>query len=502
MRRTLYIIGLFLLTSFSLHAQEETSVNNEGMNNEAEPYEAPISYMFGHHLSMNIGGGLHTMMSNPANGHWEKGFGGLFEAKYQYIPKHIGFSGGLKLTMRNGFTTANYTYNARYTHPGNGQICTLTASFNDLKERESMWAIEMPLQLLIASSTNKSWNFLAALGAAVSLPFTGKYKVVDGSFSTTGKFEQTQMTELEYLSDYGFRTYYPDDTKSDKIKYNLLGLNAIVDLGLLHNIKEEMGIYFGIYGTYGLLNACKENDALPYNGHNYWGLYNSKQVSKITPIEAGVKIGVFFSFHDTEREIDETNRILAERVDQERQEAEAAAAERAARVAERSRKQELEKAEQEKRARELAGVQEASRQEAYDALKAIKENAKFANINATPIFPSSTDKHFITLRKYLESNPDAKLILTGHTDNTGTPAKNFVNGQHRAEAFKTALVKKNIPRGRIGCVSKGETEPIADNDTPEGRAKNNRVEIDIVDQSGSIMNTNNEPLHNEDSEGE
>ena len=133
-------------------------------------------------------------------------------------------------------------------------------------------------------------------------------------------------------------------------------------------------------------------------------------------------------------------------------------------------------------------------------MKEIKNAAKYANVNASPLFPKEADQYFLTVRKYLESNPEAKIIITGHTDNSGTPAKNIVNGQHRAEAFKNALVRKNIPRNRIGCVSKGETEPIASNDTPEGRGQNRRVELDLVDSGAS--STNDASIEEEEDEEE
>lgn len=195
-----------------------------------------------------------------------------------------------------------------------------------------------------------------------------------------------------------------------------------------------------------------------------------------------MKLGLYFSFHDVEREVSEANKILSDHVDIQRQYADEAAAERATKEAEKNQKAELERLKQERIRKELQGIREASRQEANEALAVIKASAKYANANGTPFFPATVDEHFLTLRKYLESNSDAKIIITGHTDNSGTPAKNIINGQHRAEAFKTALVKKNIPSDRIGCVSKGETEPIADNDTEEGRQKNCRVDLDIVDQ--------------------
>ena len=69
--------------------------------------ETAPQYFLAHHLNFNLGGGLHTLMSNPLYGHWEKGFGGMFEARYEIVPKMVGFGTGLKMTLRNSATTSN-----------------------------------------------------------------------------------------------------------------------------------------------------------------------------------------------------------------------------------------------------------------------------------------------------------------------------------------------------------------------------------------------------------
>lgn len=72
------------------------------------------------------------------------------------------------------------------------------------------------------------------------------------------------------------------------------------------------------------------------------------------------------------------------------------------------------------------------------------------------------------------------IIAVGHTDFIGTDAYNFKLGQRRAEAVKAYLVSKGIENKRIFTDSKGEKQPIASNQTPSGRAKNRRVELEVV----------------------
>ncbi len=72
------------------------------------------------------------------------------------------------------------------------------------------------------------------------------------------------------------------------------------------------------------------------------------------------------------------------------------------------------------------------------------------------------------------------VIAIGHTDSIGSNAYNQKLSVRRAAAVKTYLVSKGIPANRIYTEGKGETQPVADNKTKEGRAKNRRVEIEVV----------------------
>ncbi|RST55559.1 outer membrane protein OmpA [Variovorax sp. MHTC-1] len=72
------------------------------------------------------------------------------------------------------------------------------------------------------------------------------------------------------------------------------------------------------------------------------------------------------------------------------------------------------------------------------------------------------------------------IIAVGHTDSIGTDAYNQRLSVRRAEAVKAYLVSKGIERNRVYTEGKGEKQPVADNKTREGRAKNRRVEIEVV----------------------
>ncbi len=72
------------------------------------------------------------------------------------------------------------------------------------------------------------------------------------------------------------------------------------------------------------------------------------------------------------------------------------------------------------------------------------------------------------------------IVAVGHTDSIGTEAYNQKLSVRRAEAVKAYLVSKGIDKSRVYTEGKGEAQPIASNSTAAGRAKNRRVEIEVV----------------------
>jgi OOP family OmpA-OmpF porin len=77
--------------------------------------------------------------------------------------------------------------------------------------------------------------------------------------------------------------------------------------------------------------------------------------------------------------------------------------------------------------------------------------------------------------------PNAKLLISGHTDNVGDPLTNLTLSLQRANAVKGYLFSEGgVPLNRLKATGKGEDYPIADNTTKEGRAKNRRIEIKVT----------------------
>lgn len=80
---------------------------------------------------------------------------------------------------------------------------------------------------------------------------------------------------------------------------------------------------------------------------------------------------------------------------------------------------------------------------------------------------------------------DKQITVEGHTDSIGTPENNRELSKERARAVREYIVSKGLDGGRVRAVGRGESEPIANNSTPEGRANNRRVEL-VIEARGKI----------------
>jgi OmpA-OmpF porin, OOP family len=80
---------------------------------------------------------------------------------------------------------------------------------------------------------------------------------------------------------------------------------------------------------------------------------------------------------------------------------------------------------------------------------------------------------------FMTENKDKSVNLGGHTDNVGTEAYNQALSERRVNSVKTYVVGKGVDSGRVSGQGFGESKPIADNKTADGRAKNRRVEIKV-----------------------
>jgi outer membrane protein OmpA-like peptidoglycan-associated protein len=97
-------------------------------------------------------------------------------------------------------------------------------------------------------------------------------------------------------------------------------------------------------------------------------------------------------------------------------------------------------------------------------------------VNKSVILESSFSE-LDSLASYMRQNPDLKLMISGHTDNTGNDAQNQKLSMDRAKAVADYLQSKSIPEQRISHNGYGSSKPLSSNNNEKGRGKNRRVEF-------------------------
>lgn len=93
---------------------------------------------------------------------------------------------------------------------------------------------------------------------------------------------------------------------------------------------------------------------------------------------------------------------------------------------------------------------------------------------------SSSYKALNDLYQVMKLKPTLIIEIGGHTDNVGTPESNMKLSQERANTVRNYIINKGIAANRITAKGYGDTMPVADNSTEDGRSKNRRTEVSII----------------------
>ncbi len=444
------------------------------------------------YFGVSFGGGLNTMLYKPANGQQQVGAG--FDAALYYgrfFNKTVGLGVGLNYSWANAYATYNWNeVTPGLIHASNPNIdYTLTTGFQDFVERQNVGVLSIPVEVLFRKAFNRS-ALIGGVGLSVDFPIHGAYYAKGGSYKTSGMFPSLGNYAVEDMPEHGFSTY--NTTQNAKFNNRAkVGASVIGDLGVRVALNDNWGMYFGIYAGYGftnLLAEAKADEMIMVNPTNsaqidYRGTFDSNQAAKANLLKAGVKIAIDFGWPAVDKKALEAERIAREQfvadsiANEQRIAAEIAAREKAEAERIAREKAEAERIAAEKAAAEKAEAERIAAEKAF--IQRVEAISVHFDVEGAKLNIPEAEKAVVDeLCEKMKADKSIKIVITGHTDNYGDPRQNLeFYGIRRAESLRDYMVKQGVDVNQIRCASKGQTEPIAPNNTREGRAQNRRAVI-------------------------
>lgn len=296
-------------------------------------------------LQVNLGGGVHMLKYKPVNGDLRLGWGGLAEIQYQAMFNHnLGIGIGVQVSNLNGKAYYDMSYKATdFMLPGALYPATVETKFYHWGERQRVYQVSVPVELIVRAPLSVRCAFQMGLGATVDFPFKATYKPTDGNYVRTAYMPNTNVT-YEDMPEHGLGTFSFGSQREEELELNKYGVGLLADLGFVINLSNNTGLYLGVYGNYGLMNynpKYEQNLMLVQEGY-YRNTFASNQVGKVYPLEAGLKIGLRFGMG---KDVDWKANLAAEQ---------AAAAQAEAERLEAARQAEAERLAAEQKAKEEA----------------------------------------------------------------------------------------------------------------------------------------------------
>lgn len=475
-----------------------------------------------HELSVNFQGLGFGSMPFHGDETWSDhpGLSLGFSVGYTYwFNEHVGFRTGLRmnrLSHNQEIKNLDMPFSQQLTAtslglPGGSALTTVdfVARAASVQEEWQYTFVELPLQLALEYS-NVYFNVGLSLSKAVQA--TGNYSYDSPSCDIVGlpdySIDMSATPVPVALSGETER----DIKNRDMEKPFYLLLDA--EVGYNFPVGECTSVGVGLFARYAPVRHKTDNDGAAYTVNattpptfNVARPSKTAMADKAGYYEVGLSLGVNFGFCKSRKDAAEPSYVLAPR--DEKSEAELAAlkaarekaenelaamkaarekaeAEMAAMKAERD-KAEAERLAAEKAAREQAAHQQNAQQqnaqqakaEAQKKLEAIGATVYFKSSGTKAQFDEKTDDAIHAICDAMKADQNLKVTVYGHTDNTGSLKANMKYGKQRAQALKNYMVKLGAPAKNITCESKGPKEPVADNKTKEGRAKNRRATVEL-----------------------
>jgi len=153
---------------------------------------------------------------------------------------------------------------------------------------------------------------------------------------------------------------------------------------------------------------------------------------------------------------------------------------------------------QETEARKAAEARAARAMESLAKIAQVKEEARGMVITLSgqvlfvtgksELLPAAQDQLGLVAKALQDQGEIRPIVVEGYTDSVGSDTSNMKLSQDRADAVRAFLVSKGLPSDKLTSVGKGKANPVAPNDTADGRANNRRVEIIVAGGGNAVAN--------------
>ena len=429
------------------------------------------------------GGGVHKLNTGFVNTQniSKGGAGYQLSAGYTYFfNAKWGIQTGIGVQNFNSTSTLSFNDSILNQVDTDGEAYKFHAQYNSWEEKSQALLFEIPLSAIYRYKLSEKTGILIGLGGKISFPISTSYKTTGGSISTSGYYENYNIT-LNEMPQNGFpKIASESDNYYSLKKSNGFGFKPAYmftfDLGFTRSLNNNADFYLGGYFNYGLNNTqmntrmsddkhiCspdKYNPVIKKFIFNYNGALSTSQVNKLNPISMGIKLGVYLKFakHSASKnglpEIAKNDTIFI--------------------VREVPKDVIVEKI-----VYKESGDSKALKQ--YKDLISVQKLCSLTSIQfklATETITKYNASNITEISKLLISNSALILHLTGHTDNLSSREFNQLLGLRRAEVIKQKFIDLGVNSSQLVTDSKGLDEPIAPNDKEKNRQRNRRVELSI-----------------------
>ncbi|MBP1677746.1 MAG: OmpA/MotB domain protein [Bacteroidetes bacterium] len=420
----------------------------------------------GHYLYLGAGAGSQSLNYQIVDGTQKGGAGYTLNAAYSYFfDAHWGIQSGIGIQLFGSQSTLDMLTTESAVDTDN-QTYELRTDYNALIEQQRVMFLDIPLLGQYLHHFNAKWGMMASLGAKVSLPVYRSFKTVGGDITTTGYYSQWNLL-LYDLPQHGF--YTTDDTYKGKpdIKPAVM---TVTELGALYKASYNTEIYFGAYFNYGLNNVIDaDSKHIFLQDGTYNGILASTQTTEVRPVAFGLKAGVYWNLgkksalagRKTGTAVDLSSGAA---VASQAQVADVAPVVEVAvptpqpvdtiKVVEVAVAEPV-KAEPVSVDTVVVDPLEKAKEVSVLIMRDIVKNTVETDQAEWLKTKERIDAGIKELSQILIANPDLRLTLSGHTDNSDTPANSIKKGLSRSISMRTAFLKNGVPAHQVIPKAKG-----------------------------------------------